>query len=108
VEIVTLAKMRHAGLSARIERCRSEGVDYERAEAYASVVMALYTGIAPSAQFHVVLDEVTYHVKIVIGNLSANLDVDPAQAGRMCMLCLSSHHTLRLCPHLPDELRPFV
>jgi len=108
VEIVNLAKMRHAGLSARIERCRSEGVDYERAEAYASVVMALYTGIDPSAQFHVVVDDVTYHVRIMIGNSTSDLDMDPAHAGCMCMLCLSTHHTLRLCPHLPDELRPFV
>jgi len=116
-----MAKMRHAGVSARIERCRSENVDYERAESYIAIVAALHMGMDPSVQFHVVLDDVTYNVKIVIGNTclgntsldNASLDVAPPRhdcrvSAPVCPLCLGVHHRLRFCPHLPDELRPFV
>jgi hypothetical protein len=112
-DIVRVADSEHAGVSARIERCRASGVDYLNGVRYTAFVASLYASMRPEAQFRVVCNDVTYEVRIVIGNRSdveGDVPHPPGPTGciMQCPLCLSAKHRLALCPHLPDDLRPFA
>ena len=98
------AERLYEGTSARIEYCKSKGVDYENVIAYADVIEKLASAVDSKKHLLVRCDE-SGKVQIIIGNTSS---YSSSTTGLGCPLCLDRKHRLALCPHLPDELRPFV
>lgn len=98
------AERLYEGLSARIEFCKSKGVDYENVVAYAEVLERLMTSVDDTTKHLIVTCDETGRVKIIIGNRASS----SSRAGGCCPLCLDPTHRLALCPNLPDELRPFA
>jgi hypothetical protein len=96
------AERLYEGTSARIEYCKSKGVDYENVIAYADVLEKLASAVDSKKHLLVRCDD-SGKVQIIIGNTSLT-----STSGLGCPLCLDRKHRLALCPNLPDELRPFV
>ena len=103
MSVVQSAEYNHQGRSARIERCKFYGVDYVHARLYGPYVRMMYEGMDPAAQYVVKSDDITGQVSIVIGNH----ECQDKNNGLSCPLCLSKTHRLGLCPHLPEEIRPY-
>lgn len=100
------AERLYEGKSARIEYCRSKGVDYENVIAYAGYIERLMATVDDVRKHLIVTCDESGKIKIIIGNSAVNRNTTTTGLG--CPLCLDPRHRLALCPNLPDELRPFV
>ena len=163
-EVAADADQRYATISAKIEYCRSRGVDYERAVRCASTVRMLERIYAPTtartpasasssrgdayagvegdnvegegvegedvegdgadveaddgpggngapATLVVVQDACIEalgdgSVRVRVVGMTEDVFMAMERVGR-CPLCRRRGHGLKLCPHLPDDLRPF-
>jgi len=92
--------------SARIERCKVLGIDYERAVTYLPVVQQLNRAMDPRSQFRVELQDNPTKVRIIIGNVQESRNNH--QRGLFCPLCLSNKHQIRMCPFVHEDLREMM
>ena len=101
-QIINDAETSFSNTSARIEYCRSKGVDYERTLEYMQVVEGL-EGLTESLPY-----KTKYEISrtITSPNMSISLSIISTLSESCCPLC-NQEHRLSLCPLLPDELRPF-
>jgi hypothetical protein len=131
-EVVGDAEARFASLGARAEFCRSHGIDYDRFRRCAPLVCALERALAAAAGPNVPDENVSHmfdfssdvgapelviesigdssggvRVRVRVAGVS-NGDHDALDRAGRCPLCRHSGHRLRMCPHVPDELRPFA
>ena len=123
--VVVDAESRFASLGARAEFCRSQGIDYDRFRRCARHVCALERAFAAAGGLKVPDDKVSdvgapeliiesigdssggVRVRVRVSGLS-NGDHDALDRAGRCPLCRHTGHRLRMCPHVPDELRPFA
>lgn len=97
------AERLYAGRSARIEYCKTKGIDYENVLEYAHILEKLMDSLDDTRKHLLVTCDENGKVKIIIGNGKRSV-----KSSIGCPLCLDARHRLALCPNLPDELRPFV
>lgn len=132
-DVVAESDAKYLTEGARSEFCRSRGVDYDRYRRCATDVRALERAMRlepasppPSADEIVAMLQQQQQsrpdasidlsvecinddfglVRVRVKWLSEEAHETLERFGR-CPLCLDTGHNLRMCPHLPDELRPF-
>lgn len=97
--------------SARIEYCRSRGINYEKTVEYLPIVERLSKTINEDVGDEDVGDDIqqgTMSVKKTFSFKNVSIAITTmASEGCKCLVCDNDDHLTSLCPSLPDELRPF-
>ena len=115
-----------ASESARIEYCNSLGVDYSRAAKYVPIVASLERLLGSEDTEPMDLKDQNIAVPMAVDDATAIFDVTETGTTRVriigmseaaflsmlssgrCPMCGHDGHLMAMCPHLPDDLRPFA
>ena len=99
--------------SARIEYCKSRGVDFARAALYVPILAGLERTMTTDADADASIQKACVDVsragsrRVRIIGMSEAAFLSMVSSGR-CPLCGHDGHLLGMCRHLPDDLRPFA